>query len=74
MPMEPGDGGAAIDFHRRFDHPASWRPAVTIQLIDEGHDGRVANRHTSMSLMVRSSTPLAQSMTIRAESTAVNVR
>jgi hypothetical protein len=31
-------------------------------------------RHTSMSLMVRSSTPLAQSMTISAESTAVSVR
>src|SRR6202044_1449557 len=32
------------------------------------------SRHTSMSLMVRSSTPLAQSMTIKAESTAVSVR
>ena len=32
------------------------------------------NRVTSMSLMVRSSTPLAQSMTIKAESTAVKVR
>ena len=31
-------------------------------------------RHTSISLMVRSSTPLAQSMTISAESTAVSVR
>src|SRR5450631_255699 len=31
-------------------------------------------RHTSMSLMVRSSTPLAQSITINAESTAVSVR
>ena len=31
-------------------------------------------RHTSMSLIVRSSTPLAQSMTISAESTAVSVR
>ncbi len=31
-------------------------------------------RHTSISLMVRSSTPLAQSMTISAESTAVRVR
>jgi hypothetical protein len=32
------------------------------------------NRQTSMSLIVRSSTPLAQSMTISAESTAVSVR
>ena len=32
------------------------------------------SRHTSMSLMVRSSTPLAQSITISAESTAVRVR
>ncbi len=32
------------------------------------------SRHTSISLMVRSSTPLAQSMTISAESTAVKVR
>jgi hypothetical protein len=32
------------------------------------------SRHTSMSLMVRSSTPLAQSMTMSAESTAVSVR
>ncbi len=32
------------------------------------------SRHTSMSLMVRSSTPLAQSITISAESTAVSVR
>ena len=31
-------------------------------------------RHTSMSLIVRSSTPLAQSMTISAESTAVSTR
>ena len=31
-------------------------------------------RQTSISLMVRSSTPLAQSMTMRAESTAVSVR
>ena len=31
-------------------------------------------RHTSMSLMVRSSTPLAQSITMSAESTAVRVR
>ena len=31
-------------------------------------------RHTSISLIVRSSTPLAQSMTIRAESTAVSTR
>ena len=31
-------------------------------------------RQTSISLMVRSSTPLAQSMTISAESTAVRVR
>src|ERR1700722_533124 len=31
-------------------------------------------RHTSINLMVRSSTPLAQSMTINAESTAVSVR
>ena len=31
-------------------------------------------RQTSMSLMVRASTPLAQSITIRAESTAVSVR
>jgi hypothetical protein len=31
-------------------------------------------RVTSISLMVRSSTPLAQSMTISAESTAVSVR
>ena len=31
-------------------------------------------RHTSISLMVRSSTPLAQSITINAESTAVKVR
>ncbi len=30
------------------------------------------SRQTSMSLMVRSSTPLAQSMTIKAESTAVS--
>jgi hypothetical protein len=32
------------------------------------------NRHTSISLMVRSSTPLATSITISAESTAVRVR
>ena len=32
------------------------------------------SRHTSMSLMVRSSTPLAQSITMSAESTAVSVR
>ena len=32
------------------------------------------SRHTSMSLIVRSSTPLAQSMTMSAESTAVSVR
>ena len=32
------------------------------------------SRHTSISLMVRSSTPLAQSITISAESTAVRVR
>ncbi len=32
------------------------------------------SRQTSISLMVRSSTPLAQSITIRAESTAVSVR
>ncbi len=32
------------------------------------------SRHTSISLMVRSSTPLAQSITISAESTAVSVR
>ena len=32
------------------------------------------SRQTSMSLMVRSSTPLAQSMTMSAESTAVSVR
>ena len=31
-------------------------------------------RHTSISLMVRSSTPLALSITIKAESTAVKVR
>ena len=31
-------------------------------------------RHTSISLMVRSSTPLAQSITISAESTAVSTR
>ena len=31
-------------------------------------------RHTSMSLIVRSSTPLAQSITISAESTAVSTR
>ena len=31
-------------------------------------------RHTSMSLIVRSSTPLATSITIRAESTAVSTR
>ncbi len=31
-------------------------------------------RHTSISLIVRSSTPLAQSMTMSAESTAVSVR
>ena len=31
-------------------------------------------RQTSMSLMVRSSTPLPQSMTMSAESTAVSVR
>jgi hypothetical protein len=31
-------------------------------------------RHTSISLIVRSSTPLALSMTISAESTAVSVR
>ena len=32
------------------------------------------SRHTSISLMVRSSTPLAQSITMSAESTAVSVR
>ena len=32
------------------------------------------SRHTSISLIVRSSTPFAQSMTISAESTAVSVR
>ena len=32
------------------------------------------SRQTSISLMVRSSTPLAQSMTMSAESTAVRVR
>ncbi len=32
------------------------------------------SRHTSMSFTVRSSTPLAQSITISAESTAVSVR
>ena len=32
------------------------------------------SRHTSISLMVRSSTPLAQSITMSAESTAVRVR
>ena len=32
------------------------------------------SRHTSISLMVRSSTPFAQSITISAESTAVSVR
>ena len=32
------------------------------------------SRQTSISLIVRSSTPFAQSMTISAESTAVNVR
>ncbi len=32
------------------------------------------SRHTSMSLIVRASTPFAQSITISAESTAVSVR
>ena len=32
------------------------------------------SRHTSISLIVRSSTPFAQSMTMSAESTAVSVR
>ena len=36
--------------------------------------GVVRRRHTSISLMVRASTPLAASITISAESTAVSVR
>ena len=36
--------------------------------------GVVRSRHTSRSLMVRGSTPLAPSITISAESTAVSVR
>ncbi len=36
--------------------------------------GVARSRHTSIRRMVRSSTPLAQSITISAESTAVSVR
>ena len=45
-----------------------------VQLVHEGEDGVSRRRVTSISLRVRSSTPLAASMTIRQQSTAVRVR
>lgn len=56
--------------HRQFNR----LPAIPIQLVDESENGRMAQAAASISLIVRSSTPLAQSITISAESTAVQVR
>jgi hypothetical protein len=49
--------------------------ALAVELVDEGHDRRVAQAADLQQLdRLRSSTPLAESITITAPSTAVSTR
>jgi hypothetical protein len=75
MPIGQVTGVQRIDSTRSISSSSSSgsRPSRS-SLLMKLMMGVVRSRHTSISLMVRSSTPLAASMTISAESTAVSVR
>ena len=71
----PGDGAAghaqfALDFVEDVQRVAH----LAVHLVDEGDDGRVALAADSIRRRVCASTPLAASITISAESTAVSTR
>ena len=75
MPMGQVSGAVAMPSTLSISSSSSMgaRPSRS-SLLMKVMIGVSRSRHTSMSLMVRSSTPLAQSMTMSAESTAVSVR
>ncbi len=75
MPIGQVSGAVAMPSTRSISSSSSMgaRPSRS-SLLMKVMIGVSRSRHTSMSLMVRSSTPLAQSMTMSAESTAVSVR
>ena len=75
MPIGQVTGAHAIFSTRSISSSSSIgsRPSRS-SLLMKVMIGVSRSRHTSISLIVRSSTPLAQSITISAESTAVSVR
>jgi len=64
------DAQHALDLIQQLDGRAPSRSSLLMKVMI----GVSRRRQTSIRLMVRSSTPLAQSMTMSAESTAVSVR
>jgi hypothetical protein len=75
MPMGHVAGAQVMPSTRSISSSSSTgsRPSRS-SLLMKVMIGVSRRRQTSISLMVRSSTPLAQSITISAESTAVSVR
>ncbi len=75
MPMGQVTGAQVMPSTRSISSSSSMgsRPSRS-SLLTKVMIGVSRSRHTSISLMVRSSTPFAQSMTMSAESTAVRVR
>ena len=75
IPIGQVTGAVAMPSTRSISSSSSMgaRPSRS-SLLMKVMIGVSRSRQTSISLIVRSSTPLAQSITIRAESTAVSVR
>ena len=76
MPIGQFTGAQSI-FEHRLDLVQQFQRLahLAVELVDEREDRAVArSRHTSNSLLVCASTPLAASITITAASTAVSTR